>query len=210
MFSLFHAVVFIISLQTVSTLQCYSSDPGSPQPVMINSANHTDVCGNTTVCNCISFRAVCTDRNYCTAAEIANNVTKLFYGLIDQVACAGYAAQGVSNLTCCATDMCNNQGLTGQIGTSTPSRLTSMQYADTTSSYSSNATTPSRLTSMQYADTTSNYSSNATTVSLSLSTSTSSSLSVSFLLVLTVALPFIWVFQNCSMTCSMHGNFPFE
>ena len=117
MFALVQLVAFLVLIQEAYSLKCYGLFPsvnGSMAMGMLHSATMVSSCNDTTMCVCASYQAQCSDNDIaCTWSEIQSNTTKWFYTIVPQDMCANMkqAASIYMNVTCCNTDMCNNQSM---------------------------------------------------------------------------------------------------
>ena len=114
-------VIFLFTLQSVHTLQCYlSTIDGSGTVTTLNTNNQTGACNTTTGCVCVSFQSYCPDATFCTTSQLQNNVTKWFYAIADPISCSSKnQSNGAWNITCCSTDLCNNQGMSNATNATT-------------------------------------------------------------------------------------------
>ncbi|CAF0829816.1 unnamed protein product [Adineta ricciae] len=184
MSSLSYFVIFLFTLQSVHTLQCYlSTIDGSGTVITIDSNNQTNLCNVTTGCVCASFQSYCPDATFCTSSDFQNNVTKWFYALTDPISCSDKnQTNGAWNITCCSTDLCNNQGISGAAintttiaNAATTNTITNAAGATTTTT---TTTTSNGGTTTTVATSTTNSTTTTpavnTTISISVSTNSSS------------------------------------
>ncbi|UJR32478.1 hypothetical protein I4U23_019940 [Adineta vaga] len=117
MFSLIHLTIFIIIIQVVSSLRCYGfvrSTDSSPPIVGIQDSSYLpDACMNQT-CLCVSFMFQCINSNntLCTTQQLQNQSFVWTYALTGMGTCQHLVQTPIiKNLTCCYTDLCNNQSI---------------------------------------------------------------------------------------------------
>ena len=156
-------VIFVFTAHSVYTLQCYmSTSDGTGTVTTIDSTNQTDLCNDITGCICGSFQAYCPNATFCTSDELKNNVTKWFYVLTDTATCSGEnQTDGAWNITCCSTDLCNNQGINTDAITTTI--IASKDAAITTTIASNDAAATTTIANNDAATTTTIANNDATT-----------------------------------------------
>jgi hypothetical protein len=124
MFSLLHITVLVSIIHGVSTIKCYQFIPGFGGNGTIgtyDTATSPGLCNATVVCVCTSYRFQCTsDNTACSTSQIQNNATIWIYSIMTNDSCATLPAAGAMSVTCCYTDLCNNQGMSNTSPTILP------------------------------------------------------------------------------------------
>jgi hypothetical protein len=115
MFLLLHLIVLIAAIQDVSSLQCYAYISGANNTMIVgiqDSTVMTGVCTNSS-CACASYIFQCTTGySLCSTQQQQNQAMIWNYTLTTNTACEGFALNGTyMNVTCCYTNLCNNQGM---------------------------------------------------------------------------------------------------
>ena len=137
MVSLAYLMIFSATIQLVSSLRCYgfvrSTDSSSPTVGLQDSLYIPNACMNQT-CLCISFVFQCINNNtLCTTKQLQRESTVWTYALTGDGTCRQLIQSPIiKNLTCCYTDLCNNQ-LVNALLTSTRS-VAIMPLSNNTSS----------------------------------------------------------------------------
>jgi len=114
MFSILHSIVFLAIINGHFSLKCYQYNLGSNNTFEIDifDTNVTlSSCGNHT-CVCASYRFQCSsDYILCPSVYGKNQTIVWVYLVIDNSTCPSLIPPSYMNVTCCDTDLCNNQGM---------------------------------------------------------------------------------------------------
>ncbi|CAF0751855.1 unnamed protein product [Adineta ricciae] len=122
MVSLGYLTIFSATIQLVSSLRCYgfvrSTDSSSPTVGLQDSLYIPNACMNQT-CLCISFVFQCINNNtLCTTKQLHHESTVWTYALTGVGTCQQLIQSSIiKNLTCCYTDLCNNQSVNAPLTT---------------------------------------------------------------------------------------------
>lgn len=117
-----YLIIFSITIQLVSTLRCYgfvrSTESSPPVVGLQNSLYIPNACMNQT-CLCISYVFQCIDNNtLCTAEQLQRESIVSTYALTGIGTCQQLMQSPIiKNLTCCYTDLCNNQSVNALLTT---------------------------------------------------------------------------------------------
>jgi len=133
MFLLSYFIVSIVVIQGVSSLQCYASLPVANSTLVIGIENSTvlsAICTDPS-CACISYMFQCSSNNtLCSTQQQQSQAIIWYYALVSNSTCQQNIQSGLGmNITCCYTNLCNNQGMSAT--------STSMIVMTTTSSQNS-------------------------------------------------------------------------
>jgi hypothetical protein len=132
----FRLAVFIAAIQGVFSLKCYGYVPGANSTIVIgiqDSSATPGICTNPS-CACASYMFQCSNNaRSCSTQQLQNQTIIWNYVLTSNTTCQQLAiTPTTTNITCCYTDLCNNQAMstilttvTGVINT-TPRSSTSL------------------------------------------------------------------------------------
>jgi hypothetical protein len=121
MFLLSCFIVSIVAIQGVSSLQCYGYLPGDNDTSILGIEDSTVLSGICIdpSCACISFMFQCSSDNtnaLCSTQQQQNQAILWNYALVSNSTCEQFIESELGmNMTCCYTNLCNNQGLSANL-----------------------------------------------------------------------------------------------
>jgi hypothetical protein len=136
MFLLSYFFVSIAAIQGVSSLQCYRYLLGANNTLIIGIQDSTVTSGICTdpSCACTSYMFQCSTGNIlCSTQQQQSQALIWDYGLMSNSTCQQLVQNSTGmNMTCCYTNLCNNQGMsatsTSVIGMTTTSSQNSTSF----------------------------------------------------------------------------------
>jgi len=136
MFLLSYCIVSIVAIQGVSSLQCYRYLLGAKNTLIISTQDSTVTSGICTdpSCACTSYMFQCSTGNMlCSTQQQQSQALIWDYALMSNSTCQQFLLNSTDmNMTCCYTNLCNNQGMsatsTSVIGINTTSSQNSTSF----------------------------------------------------------------------------------
>jgi hypothetical protein len=135
MFLLSYFIVFIVVIQGVSSLQCYGYLPGDNDTLVLGIEDSTVIPG---ICTCISFMFQCSSDNALCSTQQQQNQTIIWnYALVSNSTCEQFIQSELGmNMTCCYTNLCDNQGISANLTSIIDMTTTSSQNSTSLLSFS--------------------------------------------------------------------------
>jgi len=140
MFLLSYLIVSIVVIQGVSSLQCYGYLPGDNDTLVLGIEDSTVISGICTdpSCACISFMFQCSSDNALCSTQQQQNQTIIWnYALVSNSTCEQFIQSELGmNMTCCYTNLCDNQGISANLTSIIDMTTTSSQNSTSLLSFS--------------------------------------------------------------------------
>ena len=116
MHSYLQVVLLIVIISGACPLQCYISyliSSATSRLSVDDTVTNSRQCSGASNCTCTSYLVQCPGNftNICTTTDNQNQAKRWAYAFVDAQNCIRLPSiTGVSNVTCCLSSLCNNQG----------------------------------------------------------------------------------------------------